>query len=76
LPSIFHALKIFIDMINFGIGNLRTGILNLADLAVTFGGGLMIYYLLFSNDINHSSSPTLFVKKTDSLSSDENQNIE
>ena len=26
-----------IDFLNFGIGNLRTGILNLADIAITFG---------------------------------------
>jgi len=47
-----------IDMINFGIGNLRTGILNLADLAITFGGGLMIYYVLFNDNLNNSSSAT------------------
>ncbi|MDC7226242.1 MAG: signal peptidase II [Spirochaetales bacterium] len=28
---------IVIDFLNFGIGNLRTGILNVADLSVTFG---------------------------------------
>jgi len=28
---------IVIDFMNFGIGNIRTGILNLADLSVTFG---------------------------------------
>jgi len=45
-------------MFNIGIGNLRTGIFNLADLAITFGGGLMIYYVLFDNNLNNSSSST------------------
>jgi len=34
---------------------LRTGILNLADLAVTFGGDLMIYYVSFNDNLNNSS---------------------
>ena len=31
-----------IDFLNFGIGNLRTGILNVADLSITFGAVLLI----------------------------------
>ncbi|MBI9107314.1 MAG: signal peptidase II [Spirochaetales bacterium] len=31
-----------IDFLNFGIGGLRTGILNVADLSVTFGAVLLI----------------------------------
>jgi len=54
IDRIFHQ-GVVIDMINFGIGNLRTGILNLADLAITFGGGLMIYYVLFDDKLNNSS---------------------
>jgi signal peptidase II len=33
---------IVIDFMNFGIGNLRTGILNVADLSVTFGAVIFI----------------------------------
>ncbi|HAK45010.1 MAG TPA: hypothetical protein DCO79_03695 [Spirochaeta sp.] len=33
---------IVIDFLNFGIGNLRTGILNVADLSVTFGAIVFI----------------------------------
>ena len=33
-----------IDFMNFGIGNLRTGILNIADLSVTFGVILLVIY--------------------------------
>ena len=54
IDRIFHQ-DVVIDMINFGIGNLRTGILNLADLAITFGGGLMIYYVLFNDNLDNSS---------------------
>ena len=36
---------------NFGIGNLRTGILNVADLSITFGVIIFIIYdLFFAND--------------------------
>ena len=33
---------IVIDFLNFGIGNLRTGILNVADLSVTFGAVIFV----------------------------------
>lgn len=33
-----------VDFLNFGIGNLRTGILNVADLSVTFGAIFLIIY--------------------------------
>ena len=33
---------IVIDFLNFGIGNFRTGILNVADLSVTFGAVIFI----------------------------------
>jgi len=33
-----------VDFMNFGIGSLRTGVLNVADLSITFGAiGLLIY---------------------------------
>lgn len=36
-----------IDFMNFGIGKLRTGILNVADLSITFGVIIFILYDLF-----------------------------
>jgi signal peptidase II len=36
VDRLFNAFKV-IDFINVGIGNIRTGILNVADLSVTFG---------------------------------------
>lgn len=35
-----------IDFVNFGIGSFRTGILNVADMAVTFGIVALIFYQL------------------------------
>ncbi|MEA2021661.1 MAG: signal peptidase II [Candidatus Caldatribacteriota bacterium] len=72
IDRIFYQ-GVVIDMINFGIGNLRTGILNLADIAVTLGGGLMIYYLLFNDEINNLPSSVPPMKKTDVTSTDRNQ---
>ncbi len=37
---------IVIDFVNIGIGNLRTGIFNLADVAV-LGGCIILFYTLF-----------------------------
>ena len=72
IDRIFHQ-GVVIDMINFGIGNLRTGILNLADLAVTFGGGLMICYVLFNDKLNNLSSSTPLMKNTELSPTKENQ---
>ena len=41
----FHV----VDFINFGIGSLRTGILNLADMSVTFGILFLALYTLREN---------------------------
>jgi signal peptidase II len=35
-----------IDFLNFGIGSLRTGILNIADISVTFGALFFLFYEL------------------------------
>ena len=35
-----------VDFLNFGIGNLRTGILNTADISITFGAGILIIVFL------------------------------
>jgi signal peptidase II len=43
IDRIFHDFKV-IDFMNFGIGNLRTGILNAADLSVCIGVALLIIF--------------------------------
>lgn len=40
---------IVIDFLNIGIGNLRTGIINIADIAITSGVILIAYSALISN---------------------------
>jgi signal peptidase II len=42
---LFNEFKV-IDFLNFGIGTIRTGILNTADLSVTFGA---LMFLIFEN---------------------------
>jgi signal peptidase II len=42
IDRLFNNFRV-VDFLNFGIGSLRTGILNVADMAVTFG----VIYLLF-----------------------------
>lgn len=44
-----------IDFLNFGIGNLRTGVLNVADLSVTFGAILLVIYETTNNKNTKSS---------------------
>lgn len=39
----FHV----VDFLNFGIGSLRTGILNVADMSVTFGVIALVFYEYF-----------------------------
>lgn len=46
LSNIYDRLfngGLVIDFMNFGIGNLRTGILNVADLSITFGAIALIF---------------------------------
>jgi len=44
---------IVVDFLNFGIGNLRTGILNIADIIITLGTFLMLYsFLVKEKDYN------------------------
>lgn len=47
---LFNGFKV-IDFLNFGIGNLRTGILNVADLSVTFGIILLLFFELRNDKI-------------------------
>ena len=35
---------VVVDFLNFGIGSLRTGILNVADMSVTFGVLFLVFY--------------------------------
>ena len=46
LDRLFNGFSV-IDFMNFGIGNLRTGILNVADLSITFGVLIFIVYDIF-----------------------------
>lgn len=41
IDRLFNSFAV-IDFLNFGIGNLRTGVLNMADLSVTFGAALFV----------------------------------
>ena len=38
-----------VDFMNFGLGSLRTGILNVADLFITFGAIFLFWFLLTEN---------------------------
>lgn len=49
IDRIIHK-GVVIDFLNFGIGNLRTGILNIADMAITFGVILLIYSFLIKSE--------------------------
>lgn len=46
LDRLFNSFRV-IDFMNFGIGNLRTGILNIADISITFGVLIFIVYDIF-----------------------------
>lgn len=35
-----------VDFLNFGLGRIRTGILNVADISITFGAGILIIVFL------------------------------
>jgi signal peptidase II len=48
VDRLLNGFKV-IDFMNFGIGNIRTGILNVADLSVTFGAILLIIYETIKN---------------------------
>lgn len=41
-----------VDFLNFGIGPLRTGILNVADMSVTFGILFLIFYRIKGHNLN------------------------
>lgn len=45
IDRLIHAGAV-VDFMNLGIGNLRTGIFNVADLAIVFGAGLVFLSML------------------------------
>ena len=45
-----------IDFINVGIGKVRTGIFNLADLAIMIGLGMLLAWGVFSRDLGNKAS--------------------
>jgi signal peptidase II len=49
LDRLFHAGAV-VDFMNFGIGNLRTGIFNFADVMIMVGAGILLASSLFSRD--------------------------
>lgn len=46
-----------VDFMNFGIGPLRTGILNVADISVTFGAILLVIHELRQNKADAAKVP-------------------
>ncbi len=44
------------DFINLGVGPVRTGVFNVADIAITCGGGVMIY-LSFQANVSDRLDP-------------------
>ena len=42
-----------VDFINFGIGNVRTGILNVADMSVTFGVIFLAIYSIHKKGVEN-----------------------
>ena len=69
-----------IDFMNFGIGNLRTGILNVADLSITFGVIIFIIYDLFFakdkllSDKKVEEKPSETEEKTETVDSTDSDN--
>lgn len=57
---LFNDFRV-VDFLNFGIGPVRTGILNVADMSVTFGAIILLLYEIFrkkpkQNETSISSS--------------------
>ena len=46
-----------VDFMHFGLGRLRTGIFNLADVAIMTGAGLLVFWSLGVRDKNRQSQP-------------------
>ena len=54
------------DFLNFGIGNLRTGILNIADMSITFG----VIFLLVTPYILNKNSKSGLPEETEAIAKD------
>jgi signal peptidase II len=48
IDRLFNEFRV-VDFLNFGVGNIRTGVLNVADLSVTFGAVILIILELAGN---------------------------
>lgn len=44
-----------IDFMNFGVGNLRTGIFNIADVAIMLGEGMLIFFALRNKRLSETT---------------------
>jgi signal peptidase II len=55
LDRLFHAGAV-VDFMNFGIGNLRTGIFNFADVMIMVGAGMLLASNLFSRGTDVKAS--------------------
>ncbi|MFA6505043.1 MAG: signal peptidase II [Treponemataceae bacterium] len=53
IDRVFNDFKV-VDFMNFGIGALRTGVLNVADLSVTFGALILLATEFLSGKAEHS----------------------
>ena len=51
IDRLFYNFHV-VDFLNFGIGSLRTGILNVADMSVTFGVAFLVVYTLRNQRTN------------------------
>jgi signal peptidase II len=54
IDRLFNEFRV-VDFLNFGIGNFRTGILNVADLSVTFGVIILVILELAGNRSHKTS---------------------
>lgn len=56
IDRMYNSFRV-IDFLNFGIGRLRTGILNVADLSVTFGATALVIYEYVKERKNKRRTP-------------------
>ncbi|MDR1786489.1 MAG: signal peptidase II [Spirochaetaceae bacterium] len=64
LDRLVHDFRV-IDFMNFGIADLRTGVLNVADLSVTFGTAALFFYELGSRKGKPPAPPQEPAEKLD-----------
>ncbi|MCR4791056.1 MAG: signal peptidase II [Treponemataceae bacterium] len=69
VDRIFNDFSV-IDFMNFGIGKLRTGILNVADLSITFGVIIFLIYDIFFAKDKFLSDKNFKKKKSEAKDSD------